>query len=251
MVGMSKQNAPDGPNRISHITGSVNWQRWHFAADLAKDRLAELINEAAQEFYVRIFAFALMSNHFHLVAQSPSEREFRALTTRVTACRHRRSWPPGHQKSSVRSQFMSRFRSKMSRECQRDLGVEGRFWTGQYDARAVDSALSFAIRIAYDHRNPVKAKLVTAPEDYAWSSARSWLSGAPCGIEIALDPLPFNADPATLHRAVLAYQGSSALDGAEGLSELLKARDCGDRELSDLLRERGIPLHNCGTDAAV
>lgn len=247
---MSKPNSPDGPGRVSHVSGRVNWQKYYFDAAEVKDRLLRHIDDAAREFHIRIFAFVLMSNHFHLVAQSPEAQEYARLTSRRTGCRHQRAWPPGHQKSTVRAQFMKQFRSRTSRDCQGALGVEGRFWEGQYDARNVDSALSLAVRIAYDRRNPVKAKIVAAPEDYPWSSARTWLAGESCGIDITLEPLPFDADPAKLHQAILSYQGSSALDGVEGLGKLLKARVVGRSELMDLLRERGVPVIDCGTRAA-
>jgi hypothetical protein len=96
----------------------------------------------------------------------------------------------------------------------------------------------------------VKAKIVAAPEDYRWSSARAWLGGEPCGISLALDSLPFEADPAQLHRAVLEYQGSSLLDGVKGLAELLKTNAASRQDLDDLLREHGLPDLDCGTAAA-
>jgi REP element-mobilizing transposase RayT len=246
---MSKPNAKDGPGHVSHITGRVNWQVWHLNADRAKDRLAALIDEVAQEFHVSVFAFVLMSNHFHLVVQSPPDREFARLTSRRTSCGHLRPWPKGHQLASVRAQFMHRVRSRMSRERQELIGVRGRFWDGQYDARTVDSATSFAIRIAYDHRNPVKAKMVAAPEDYRWSSARTWSRGEDSGIKLALDSLPFAADPAELHRVILEYQGSASLDGVDGLAKLLKSCRTGVRDLEELLRDRGIPIFEFGTAA--
>jgi putative transposase len=51
----------------------------------------------------------------------------------------------------------------------------GNLWQSRYHARILrrESALNAAIR--YVHDNPVAAGLVSAPEEFAWSSARRFL----------------------------------------------------------------------------
>jgi len=247
---MSKRSRNDGPGRVFHVTGRVNWRAWHLTKDAAKLHLVKLSRMAAAEYGVSIFAYALMDNHFHQVVQSPDEDLFRRLTSRRTPCRHRVAWPPGHQKASVLAQFMRKVRSGMSRARHRELGLSGHFWEGRYDARPIQGPLSLAIRIAYDHRNPVKAGIVGTPEDYRWSSARPWVTGQDADIPVQLERFPFDADPAALHRDVLLYQNTSALDAAEGLARLLQARSCTLEEIATELRESGITVRSCGSRSA-
>ena len=202
----------DSPDRLFHITANVNWHVWYLAEDAAKKLLTSLITKAADEFHVSILAFVVMSNHFHLVVQSPPVEWFRRLTSRRTKCRHLRPWPRGHQKASVISQFMSQIRRGMSGIRQQQLGITGHFWDGDYDIREIWSPRSLQYRIAYDHRNPVKASIVQRPEDYAWSSARYWSSGVAAAIPITLETRAFDLEPETLRSDVLLYQASRAFD---------------------------------------
>ena len=181
----------DAPLQIFHITARVNWRAWHLATDHAKRLLAELIQRATRSYGVRLFAWVLMSNHFHLVSQSPPDAVFHALTGRRTGCRHFRAWPAGHPNAAVMSRFMRTIRQGMTNIWRKELELEGRFWDGPYDARPVHSIASLVARIAYDHCNPVKAGMVAAPEDYPWSSAGEWTTGEPGEIPVCLcgDPL--------------------------------------------------------------
>ena len=57
----------------------------------------------------------------------------------------------------------------------------GRFWQGRYGAAVMDEDhLASAFR--YILLNPVAAKLVDRPEQWAWSSARAYLKGAEDGL---------------------------------------------------------------------
>jgi REP element-mobilizing transposase RayT len=197
----------DGPDRIFHITSRVNWQVWHLDEHAPKALLAELIREAAERFGVTILAGVLMSNHIHLVVQSPPPALYRRLTGRVTSCRHFRAWPDGHANASVLSQFMRRIRHCMSIRRQSELDLTGRFWDSPFHATPVIDPLSLAVRIAYDHRNPVKANMVQDPEDYEWSSAAEWATGTKGRIPIWLDgTLPFGLSKAELRELVFRYQ---------------------------------------------
>jgi len=212
-MSVNHNRRSDGPGRIFHVTARVNWQAWLFDDHATKVLLAELIREAAERFGVTILAGVLMSNHIHLVVQSPPPALFHQLTGRRTSCGHFREWPDGHPNACVLSQFMRRFRHRMSILRQSELGLTGRFWDSDFNAQPVIDTLSLVVRIAYDHRNPVKAGMVQRPEDYVWSSAAEWATGCKGLMPISLgSTLPFGLSKAELREQVLRYQ-QPALDG--------------------------------------
>jgi REP element-mobilizing transposase RayT len=192
-----------------------------------------------------------MSNHFHLVVQSPPEQVFRRLTGRRTKCRHFRQYPPRHQKSSVIAQFMRAVRRTMSVRRQRQLDLSGRFWEGQYDARPILDPLSLVVRIAYDHRNPVKEGMVGEAEDYRWSSAAQWATGEAGVIPVDFrEPLPFGLSFGELQSRVLEYQAARELDDCATELDSLFATPLGwhAKGLRAILAEHG--LRDCGIRAA-
>jgi hypothetical protein len=107
---------------------------------------------------------------------------------------------------------MREIRRRLSKLRQSDLGLSGRFWEDDYDARPVRSKESLLVRIAYDHRNPVKAGIVDRAEQYVWSSARSWRFGEEGPIPIALDAQPLGLSREELVRQVLRFERWSDLD---------------------------------------
>ena len=96
-----------------------------------------------------LFAFVLMSNHFHLFLRTPEPNLSRGMQRLLSgyaiwwARRHRR---PGHV-------FQGRFRAQLIED-------ESYFWTVS----------------RYLHLNPVRARLVEHPQDWPWSSYPGYAS---------------------------------------------------------------------------
>jgi putative transposase len=55
-------------------------------------------------------------------------------------------------------------------------GSAGNLWQSRYHARVLRHERALNAAIQYVHDNPVAAGLVSAPEEFAWSSARTFLS---------------------------------------------------------------------------
>lgn len=240
---MSYQIRSDGPGLLHHITARVNWREWHLEDVCAKQCLAQLIREAAEEFGVDVLAAVLMSNHMHLVIRSAPAPLYRHLTTRRMPNRHYLRWPKGHQKSTVIAQFMRSVRQRMSLRRQKELNLSGRFWEGRYNAKPIEDATSLTIRIAYDHRNPVKQGMVVQPEDFRWSTAETWRTGAITPLPVLIrQPLPFGLTYETLRCDVLRYQDEEALDLMGGDLETLWSRPgpIPSEHWADLFRSHGM-----------
>jgi len=128
-----------------------------------------------------LWAFVLMSNHYHLVLYGSSAQ--------LTAC-------------------MRRLNGMYSRYHNRRYGLSGHAFDGPYHAYPQPSPLLLLRAVAYVFMNPVAAGIASVPEEYRWSCFKSYttLSGSP----IQVDPTGLMArahpDPkvawAQFHRAL-------------------------------------------------
>jgi len=52
-----------------------------------------------------------------------------------------------------------------------------KFWKKRFDDQVIRDQRMFYTKLKYIHNNPVKAGLVTRPEEYRYSSARNYING--------------------------------------------------------------------------
>lgn len=119
-----------------------------FFSDADRCRMCLLIQQGVERYGHRIHAFCLMSNHIHLlvqVAHTPISKIVHNLAFRYSQGINRRYGKIGHL-------FQGRFKSILLEESDYFLKL-----------------------IRYIHMNPVRAKLVSKPEDYQWSGHRAYL----------------------------------------------------------------------------
>jgi len=106
-----------------------------------------------------LWAFTLMSNHYHLIIHASSEQ--------LTGC-------------------MRRVNRCYSRYHNAKYGLVGHAFDGPYKAYAQPTPILLLRTIAYVFMNPVTAGISSRPEEWAWSSVRDYLG---------LPGSPFNVDP--------------------------------------------------------
>ncbi len=106
--------------------------------------------EAVELFALRISAFCLMPNHYHLLVQTPDANLSRGM-------RH------------INGVYTQRFNKAHA--------FDGQLFRGRYKAIVVEEENYLLQLVRYIHRNPVRAKIVAKPEDYQWSSHKGYLSG--------------------------------------------------------------------------
>lgn len=111
-----------------------------------------LLGESVGRFQLRLFAYCLMGNHFHLFLQTPQANLHQALQylqgcyAQYLNIRHERIGPL----------FQSRYKSPLVEE----------------------DAYAFALT-RYIHRNPLEAGIVEKIDDYRWSSYPSYIGKLP------------------------------------------------------------------------
>jgi REP element-mobilizing transposase RayT len=162
---------------------------------------------------VRVLAFCVMSNHFHILLEVPprpevgiSERElFRRLAllyseAEVAEIREamRRAKKEGtpvevealREKYLYRmwdlSQFMKALKQRFTQWFNTRHERTGTLWESRFKSVIVEDGYAARVVAAYIDLNPIRAELVEKPEDYRWCSYAEALAGkaaARVGIE--------------------------------------------------------------------
>jgi putative transposase len=133
-----------------HITQRGNRRQPTFFCDGDYAAYLELMSLWCAERGVQIWAYCLMPNHVHLIAVPRTEDGLRLAIGEA----HRRYTR------------MINFRE----------GWRGHLWQGRFASFVLDEPYLLAAA-RYVELNPVRARLVTAPSKYRWSSARAHLKG--------------------------------------------------------------------------
>ena len=143
-----------------------------------KDYLLHLIRRLAKLYFVDVLGFALMGNHFHLVVRvyPGSELSDQEL--------HRRYKAYYGEEQEIAGELMERYRARMTslgamvkdikqgftRYYNRKYNRKGYFWGERFKSMIVQDGRTLVNLLAYVDLNPIRAGVVTKPEEYRWSS---------------------------------------------------------------------------------
>ena len=105
-----------------------------------------LLQEAVELWDVRISAYCLMSNHYHLLIQTPQGNISRSM-------RH------------INGVYTQRYN--------RIHKCDGQLFRGRYKSILVEQDSYLLELVRYIHRNPVRAGMVEKLSEYLWSSHHS------------------------------------------------------------------------------
>ena len=111
----------------------------------------DLLKDLMEEYNVNIAAYCLMSNHYHLLIQTPEANISRSM-------RHL---------NGVYTQRYNRFHH-----------CDGQLFRGRFKCILVDADSYLLELVRYIHRNPLEAGMVENLNKYTWSSHKGYLSSA-------------------------------------------------------------------------
>ncbi|MHA6194460.1 transposase [Pseudomonas wadenswilerensis] len=160
------------PNYPHHIVQRGHNRQVVFAGDEDYSRYLSDLQELKEAFGIKIYAYCLMSNHVHLLAD------------------------PGDSASGL-SQFMKVLAARATRYRNKLEGRSGTLWEGRYKSSVVESNNYLLACCRYIELNPVRACMVADASEYPWSSYRAriyqssgheWLDEDPCFIGLADTP---------------------------------------------------------------
>jgi REP element-mobilizing transposase RayT len=158
-----------------------------FTRKIYKDIIIESFKYSIENKGLQIYAYVIMSNHIHLIANSANghlsdiDRDFKKYTCRkiITTI--------DNKSESRREWMLNRFKFNASHlKANKNYQV----WTHKNHSVILYSNKFFEEKIKYIHNNPVKAGIVEKPEDYLYSSARNYSSlEAPIDIPLLILPV--------------------------------------------------------------
>lgn len=129
-----------------HVIQRGNDRQTIVRDDQDRQRLLDLWTEHAKTFKVAIHAWVIMDNHFHLLA-TPETQEGLPQMMQAVGRAYVRYFNLRHKRT-------------------------GTLWEGRYRSTLIESERYLLACMAYIDLNPVRAGMVTRPEDYRWSSYR-------------------------------------------------------------------------------
>ncbi|NCN98014.1 MAG: transposase [Rhodoferax sp.] len=132
------------PGYPHHVIQRGNNRQAIFATPADYRLLLDLLEENAKKFGVTVHAYVLMSNHFHLLA-TPQTAE--GLPKMMQA---------------VGRSYVRYFNDTQKRS--------GTLWEGRYKSTLIQTDRYLLACMVYIDLNPVRAGLVSQPQDYPWSS---------------------------------------------------------------------------------
>ena len=122
-----------------------------FSARKDFETFLAVLQEAAEMFDFRVSAYCLMSNHYHILAQTPAGNLSRVM-------RH------------VNGVYTQRYN--------RSRKIDGQLFRGRYKSILVEEDSYLLELLRYIHRNPLRAGVCESVEGYQWSSHLAYVSNA-------------------------------------------------------------------------
>ena len=158
-------------NYPHHIVQRGHNRQMVFAADDDYRYYLDTLKKWKVEYGVKVYGYCLMTNHVHLVLEPPDE-------------------------TAVLGRLMKRLAGRQTRYVNRLEGRRGTLWESRYKSSPIQTDEYLLACCRYVDLNPVRACIVTLPQEYSWSSYRMkagidqsvWLDEDPCYSSLGLSP---------------------------------------------------------------
>lgn len=150
---MPRNARVDVGGEIYHIINRANGRLQIFNKDEDYELFEKLLLETKELFGMRILAYVIMPNHWHLVLHPKNDGDLGAFMHRLSNAHTRKV----HARTNTNG--------------------SGHLYQGRYKSFLIDSENYLLAVIKYIERNSVRAKLVHFCEDWQWGSAWVRING--------------------------------------------------------------------------
>ena len=134
------------PGALYHLTSRGNARSDIFVDDLDRQKFLDILSSVVYKHRWICHGYCLMGNHYHLLIETPEGNLCRGM----------------RQLNGVYTQAFNRRHGRV-----------GHLLQGRYKSILVEKESYLLELCRYIVLNPVKAEMVNAPEDWAWSSYRA------------------------------------------------------------------------------
>jgi REP element-mobilizing transposase RayT len=249
---------------IDHLTGENYEHR--------REWLVTKMKSLASIFSIDICAYAVMSNHYHLIlrvdtdtASTWSEQEVidrwtRLFSTPVLVERYLRGQNNDQAADNKAREIIEQWRTRLTdiswfmrvlnesiaRQANREDNCTGRFWEGRFRSQALLDDAAILACMAYVDLNPIRAGMAETPEESDFTSIQERLRAFAFAAAHQTDNAE-SVDPSTEQPAdLLPFTGGEHLDAPKGIAftlpDYLQLVDWTGRAVRD--DKRGaIPTH--------
>ena len=131
------------PDAHYHVTSRGNERKDVFKSQKDREQFLSYLESAVNRYDAVIHAYCLMSNHYHLLLETPSGNLSKIM-------------------QHINGAYTSYFNVKRKRS--------GHLFQGRYKAIVIEADEYVQELSRYIHLNPVRANMVVRPEEYRWSS---------------------------------------------------------------------------------
>jgi len=150
------------PGALYHVTSRGNAREAIFHGDLDHDAFLEVLADVVEVCDWICHAYCLMTNHYHIVIETPRANLSRGM-------------------QRLNGIYTQRFNRRHARV--------GHVLQGRFNAILVERESHMLELTRYVVLNPVRAGMVSAAEEYRWSSLRAALGYAPVPAWLTLDAI--------------------------------------------------------------
>ena len=158
---MARRPRAEVEGGLYHIIARGNNRRPIFRSDDDHKKFLSLVGTRKQKVPFYLYAYCLMTNHFHLLVERQADPIGRIMQRILTGY----------------SQYYNRKYRKV-----------GHLFQGRHKSILCQSDMYLGELVRYIHLNPVRAKMVRKAERYPYSSQRAYLGLVPDGI-VDVDPV--------------------------------------------------------------
>jgi len=134
------------PNALYHVTSRGNAQQNIYLTDADRQQFLNVLNHVCQRYNWVVHAYCLMSNHYHLLIETPDGNLSKGM----------------RQLNGLYTQDFNRAHKRV-----------GHVYQGRYKAILVEKQAYLLELARYIVLNPVRAEMVRSAKDWKWSSYRA------------------------------------------------------------------------------
>lgn len=150
---------------VYHVLNRATGRKTIFETPADYKEFEQLLVDAKEQFDMRILAYAIMPNHWHLLL-----------------------YPRGDHDMATFMRWLSTTHARHFRIKTESVG-DGHLYQGRYKSFIIDTDAHLLTVLKYIERNPARAKLVKLPEEWKWGSAHRRIHGTKKE-KALLDPSP-------------------------------------------------------------